>query len=268
VVNGPPQAATFVDAPPLAWPDTWLQHHRHHHHRFDRTPDCPGAEVEASRGCPYACTFCAKIDFRDRYRRRRLDLLLAEIDALIEQGVGYLYFIDEIFLPQRPLLEALCRRNVAFGVQTRIDLWKPELLDLLGSAGCVSVEAGVESLTPAGRAALDKNCRLSTEDLSALLIHARRRIPFVQANLIRSAGDDAAMVARWRDSLQAQGVWANDPVPLFPYPSTPDYRRLWGEPDDQAWERAHAHYLRQFTAFSDIQDARPLPLPELECLPC
>jgi radical SAM superfamily enzyme YgiQ (UPF0313 family) len=149
-VNGGPQATDFVDTAPLFWPHEWVQRHRHHHHRFDSSPDLPGAEVEASRGCPYACTFCAKLDFRDRYRRRRLDLLLAEIDALIRQGVGYLYFIGEIFLPQRPLLEALCQRDVRFGVQTRIDLWKPEMLDLLGEVGRVSVEAGVESLTQEG----------------------------------------------------------------------------------------------------------------------
>jgi anaerobic magnesium-protoporphyrin IX monomethyl ester cyclase len=57
-------------------------------------------------------------------------------------------------------------------------------------------------------------------------------------------------------------------VPLFPYPSSPDYRRLWGEPDEQAWERAHAHYLRQFEVFSDIQEANPVPLAELEKLVC
>ena len=52
-------------------------------------------------------------------------------------------------------------------------------------------------------------------------------------------------------------------MPLYPYPSSPDYRRLWGEPDDEAWERAHAHYLGQFDQFSDIQEERPLPLREL-----
>jgi B12-binding domain/radical SAM domain protein of rhizo-twelve system len=263
-VNGGPQVASFADLPALDWPDDWIGRHHHHHHRFDVVPDGPGAEVEASRGCPYACSFCAKIDFRDRYRRRALPALLTEIDRLIAQGVRYIYFIDEIFLPQRPLLEALRERPVQFGLQTRIDLWKPEMLDLLGAAGCVSVEAGVESLTPEGREALDKKCRLSTDELSTLLIRARRSIPFVQANLIRSAGDDAAMIAAWREGLQREGVWANDPVPLFPYPSSPDYRKLWGTPDDDAWERAHAHYLAQFGQFSDIQNARPLPLPELE----
>ncbi|HJS86680.1 MAG TPA: TIGR04295 family B12-binding domain-containing radical SAM protein [Acetobacteraceae bacterium] len=262
--NGAPRVARFVDLPALAWPDEWIARHRHHHHRFDAEPAGPGAEVEASRGCPYACTFCAKLDFRDAYRRRALPPLLAEIDALIAQGVEYIYFIDEIFLPQRPLLEALRERPIRFGVQTRIDLWKPEMLDLLGVSGCVSIEAGVESLTSEGRAALDKKCRLDTDELTALLVRARRTVPFVQANLIKSTGDDAARIAEWRQGLQRQGVWANDPVPLFPYPASPDYRRLWGEPDEAAWERAHAHYLAQFDAFSDIQESRPLPLPVLE----
>jgi hypothetical protein len=59
-------------------------------------------------------------------------------------------------------------------------------------------------------------------------------------------------------------VWANEPVPLFPYPGSPDYRRLWGLPDDAAWERAVDYYLDRYANFSDIQEARPLRLPELE----
>ncbi len=268
VTTGAPHAGRFVDLPALRWDQAWIDRHHHHHHRFDREPQGPGAEVEASRGCPYHCSFCAKIDFRDGYRRRDLAPLLEEIDGLVAQGVTYIYFIDEIFLPNRVLLEALVSRPVAFGIQTRIDLWKPDMLDLLGAAGCVSIEAGVESLTAEGRAALDKGCRMSTDDLAERLIHARRSVPFVQANLLEVAGDDAGLVAGWRDRLRARGVWANDPVPLYPYPSSPDYRKLWGLPDDHAWERAHTHYLGQFEAFSDIQDGRPLPLPDLEAACC
>ncbi len=261
---GAPFVSRFVDLAALHWPDHWIHRHGHHHHRFDARPDGPGAEVEASRGCPYRCSFCAKIDFRDQYRRRELSIVLEEIDRLIAQGVTYVYFVDEIFLPQKPLLEALVHRPIAFGVQTRIDLWKPDMLDLLGQAGCVSIEAGVESLTVEGRAALDKNCRMSTDDLAERLIYARRSVPFVQANLITSEGDDRHLIDAWRERMQANGIWANDPVPLFPYPSSPEYHRLWGKPDDGAWERAHAHYMRAFGVFSDIQESRPLALPELE----
>lgn len=267
-VNGGPQAAHFVGMAPLYWPQEWIARHSHHHHRFDAAPTGPGAEVEFSRGCPYNCTFCAKENFRNAYRRRPPDAVIAEIAHLQRQGVEYVYFIDEIFLPNVELLEDLVGHGLKFGVQTRIDLWKPEQLELLGRAGCVSIEAGVESLSEEGRATLAKRCRLSTEELTSRLVAARRHVPFVQANLIAMADDDEGTVERWRDAMRAAGVWANDPVPLFPYPGSPDYRRLWGDPDDAAWERAHAHYLAQFATFSDIQEERPAPLHELELECC
>lgn len=268
VSNGSVHASSFIDHPALEWPSDWIAAHSHHHHRFDDNQVGFAAEVEASRGCPYNCSFCAKIDFRDAYRRRNHEAVIAEIDRLIAQGVGYIYFIDEIFLPQKALLEALVDRDVKFGVQTRIDLWKPELLKLLGAAGCVSIEAGLESLTVEGRAMLAKRCRLGTEELAALLVDARRHVPFVQANLIGVVEDDPALVDYWRKHLIDNGVWANEPVPLYPYPSSPSYRELWGEPDDVAWERAHEHYLASFRTFSDIQEKRPRPLAELEATCC
>ena len=263
-VNGGPQAAPFVDQPPLQWPDEMIRRHLHHHHRFEATPVGPGAEVEASRGCPYSCTFCAKDNFRNGYRKRPASAVLQEIDALRHQGVEYVYFIDEIFLPNRELLEGLVSRGLKFGVQTRIDLWKPEMIALLGRAGCVSIEAGVESLTPEGRELLAKKCRMTTDELADRLVTARNHVPFVQANLIEVPQDDDDVVQQWRDKMRRAGVWANDPVPLYPYPGSPDYRKLWGEPDDHAWERAHDYYLGLFERFSDVQEQRPVPLRELE----
>jgi B12-binding domain/radical SAM domain protein of rhizo-twelve system len=263
-VNGGPQAAPFVDQPPLTWPDEMIRRHHHHHHRFEAEAKGPGAEVEASRGCPYSCTFCAKENFRNKYRRRPAETVLNEIDGLRAQGVAYVYFIDEIFLPNQQLLDGLVARGLKFGVQTRIDLWKPEMLELLGRAGCVSVEAGVESLTPEGREALAKRCKMTTDELADRLTTAKRHIPFVQANLIEMPQDEDEAVQRWRAKMNDAGVWANDPVPLYPYPGSPDYTRLWGAPDDTAWERAHEHYLNLFDRFSDVQEQRPVPLRELE----
>ena len=216
-IQGPPAATPFVDTAAVSWPDEWIARHAHHHHRFDEHRQGFGAEVEASRGCPYNCSFCAKNDYRDAYRRRDLPLVLQEIDRLIAQGVGYIYFIDEIFLPQRALLEALVDRKVKFGVQTRIDLWKPDLLALLGRAGCVSIEAGIESLTVEGREALAKRCRLQTEDLAELLFIARRHVPFVQANLIGMEQDSQALVdvlARPSHCRRSLGERAGAALPL------------------------------------------------------
>ena len=266
-VNGGPRAADMTALPPLRWPEETIACHAHHHHRFDAQPTRPGAEMEASRGCPYHCSFCAKDNYRDRYRKRPLPTVLRELDGLIAAGADYIYFIDEIFLPDERLLHEIASRGIQFGVQTRIDLWSLEMLDLLGAAGCRSIEAGVESISVEGRAALDKRCKLSTEELVERLLRARATVPFVQATLMESRADDPDAVTAWRERLVANGVWANAPVPLFPYPGSPDYTRLWGAPDEQAWERAHAYYLQRFETFSDVQEQRPVRLPILEQTP-
>ena len=263
-VQGGPHASDMAALPALQWPEPMILRHRHHHQRFDRPSWGPGAEIEASRGCPYHCSFCAKDNFRNRYRQRPLTVILEELDGLLAPGVEYVYFIDEIFLPNEALLEALAVRKVVFGIQIRIDLWSPAMLDLLGRAGCVSVEAGVESISSEGRSLLDKRCKLSTDELSERLTQAKKSVPFVQANLLDAKVDDPQAIQAWRRQLERYGVWANEPVPLLPYPGSPDYTKKWGLPDDQAWERAHAYYLKAYAEFSDIQEAQPLPLPHLE----
>jgi anaerobic magnesium-protoporphyrin IX monomethyl ester cyclase len=258
---------------PLDYSDYPVERHTHMHHIFPGNGAdhlLRGAEVEFARGCPYSCTFCNKTLFRNKYRERELSSVLAEIDQLIGRGVDYIYFIDEIFgvgKQVRQLLKEIALRPISIGFQSRIDLWDEETFDLLGQANCVSFECGIESLTEAGRDEMNKNCRLTTDRIAELLIAARQRIPWVQANLIKTSKDDPAMVFAWQQRLKAEGVWVSEPVPMFPFPGSPQYIETFGaQPDDYAWERAHSFYLDLFgdKGFSDIQEQRPLPLTELE----
>jgi anaerobic magnesium-protoporphyrin IX monomethyl ester cyclase len=265
------------ELPPLNYSEYPVELHRHKHHVFAGHGGDSlklGAEIEFARGCPYSCTFCNKTLFRDKFRQRDTAVVLAEIDALISRGVDYIYFIDEIFgagKQVRGLLEEIAKRPVAIGFQSRIDLWNEETLELLGRAHCISFECGIESITEEGRESLNKHCRLGTDAISQLLITARRHIPWVQANLIKTTEDDPGQVAAWQSRLKAAGVWVSEPVPMFPFPGSPEYVQTFGaSPDDNAWERAHAFYLRLFAdaGYSDIQDQHPLPLPELEREAC
>lgn len=250
--------------------------HTHLHHVFSGIPagisGKLGAEVEFARGCPWSCSFCNKTLFRNKYREREVSAVMKEIDSLIARGVGYIYFIDEIFgvgNQVRTLLEEIANRPVSIGFQSRIDLWNEESLALLGRARCISFECGIESITEEGRDAMRKNCRLSTERISELLTVARQHIPWVQANLIKTTEDDPALVQAWQQQMKKVGVWVSEPVPMFPFPGSPQYVQTFAaQPDDQAWERAHRHYLDQFAekGYSDIQDQNPLPLEELECV--
>lgn len=242
--------------------------HKHRHHVFHG--EGHGAELEFARGCPWACSFCNKTLFRNKFRERDVDEVLAEVDRLVARGVDYIYWIDEIFgvgKNVQRLLQELAKRPISIGLQTRIDLWNEETLDLLGNARCISMECGVESITAEGRDALNKGCRVGTPRLTQLLIYARKRIPWVQANLILTEHDDRNEIRIWQEQLKAEGVWVSDPVPMFPYPGTPMYQQMFGPIDDQAWERAHHYYTNVFRekGYSDIQDQAPAAIEDLEC---
>jgi len=260
--------------PMLDYSDYPVERHSHLHHVFPG--HCAdhlklGAEVEFARGCPYSCTFCNKTLFRNKFRERNLSVVLAEIDQLIARGVEYIYFIDEIFgvgKQVRTLLQEIAKRPLSIGFQTRIDLWNEETLEMLGKAHCVSFECGIESITEEGREEMNKNCRLSTDRIGDVLLYARKFIPWVQANLIKTAKDDPAAIQAWQNRLKSNGVWVSEPVPMFPFPGSPEYVTTFGaQPDDEAWERAHSFYLNLFAdkGYSDIQDQHPRSLAELEC---
>lgn len=243
-----------------------LRQHRHHVFRGSGR----GAEVEASRGCPWACVFCNKTLFRNQFRERPVAAVLSEVEALARAGFDYIYFIDETFgcgKSTPALLEGLRSLPVSFGMQTRIDLWNEDTLEALAAAGCVSLECGIESITPAGRQRFHKGCRISTDRMQQLLRAARQHIPWVQANLIADEDDDLEAIHTWRAALMAAGVWVSQPVPIFAFPGSPLYTKLFGAPDDEAWERAHRHYLEHNRArgyFSDVQDQAPEALEALE----
>ncbi|MFB3916391.1 MAG: TIGR04295 family B12-binding domain-containing radical SAM protein [Terriglobales bacterium] len=253
---------------PLDFHNFNVEGHTHRHHVF--FGEGHGAELEFARGCPWACNFCNKTLFRNKFRERSVDAVLTEVDRLVARSVDYVYFIDEIFgvgKNVRRLLEGIAERRVNIGFQTRIDLWNEESLDLLGRAHTISIECGIESITDEGRDELNKGCRMPTERLTELLIYARQRIPWVQANLILTEKDDKDDIRRWQDKLKAHGVWVSEPVPMFPFPGTPLYLQMFGQPDDHAWERAHHYYTSVFggKGYSDIQEQRPAPIEDLEC---
>ncbi len=245
-----------------------VEAHTHRHHVFSGHGH--GAELEFARGCPWACSFCNKTLFRNKFRERSVDAVLEEIDRLISRGVDYIYWIDEIFGVGKNVLRLLteiAKRPISIGLQTRIDLWTEETLDLLGRAHCISMECGIESITEKGRDELNKNCQMSTDRISELLIYARGRIPWVQANLILTEHDERADIRAFQERLKREDVWVSEPVPMFPYPGTPMYGQLFGAIDDEAWERAHQYYTNTFRekGYSDIQAQAPASIEELEC---
>ena len=156
---------------------------------------------------------------------------------LIAHGVEYVYFIDEIFLPDR-LLEALasrpsssaCRPASTSGIRdARSARRAPD--------ACRSRRASRASAR--GRDLLAKRRRLTTEEFTERLIHAKERVPFVQANLLDAEVDDPDEVERWREHLQRARRLGEQAGAAVSLSRLPRLHEALGRAGRRAWERAH-----------------------------
>jgi radical SAM superfamily enzyme YgiQ (UPF0313 family) len=108
--------------------------------------------VQASRGCPYDCSFCTVTPyFGNRFRYRDPTDILAEIRSFPRKLV---VFLDDNLLGDpvrvRPLLEGMCELGVRWGSQTNLRFAEdPELLKLVARSGCIGLFVGIESVAGA-----------------------------------------------------------------------------------------------------------------------
>jgi anaerobic magnesium-protoporphyrin IX monomethyl ester cyclase len=113
------------------------------------TPEDMGL-IMTSRGCPYACTYCATDVRRTSYRS--VGHVLEEIEAVrYRYGTVQFSFKDDSFTVNRGRIEELCERMIAerlpihWECTTRVNLVTEDLLRKMKRAGCNSVKIGIES---------------------------------------------------------------------------------------------------------------------------
>ncbi len=118
------------------------------------------------RGCFYSCTFCNDRAMREIYeqhgcayhRRRSVDNVIAELRRVKEHyRPRHIEFHDDIFGSDPEWLAEFSRRyaeeiGIPFNMQTHPLLLDPHKLELLARCGCVTVEIGVQSVSPEIRA--------------------------------------------------------------------------------------------------------------------
>ena len=174
-----------------------------------------GLLLEASRGCPWSCAYCAKAPVRDSYGRRPADMVEAEIEQVSELGADYVFFIDETFNITGPefvhLLGLLHSRKLRFGFQGRPDLITDQIAVQLSEAGCVYVELGIDTVSDTLSSGIGR--RLSLERAHAGLQACREHIPLVRFNRLNLQTADYVELLG-----SAPEDWEYPPDPAFPYP--------------------------------------------------
>jgi radical SAM superfamily enzyme YgiQ (UPF0313 family) len=110
----------------------------------------PISLLQFSRGCRFACTFCAVSQYFERkHYLRRIDEVLREIES---QKRRFLFFIDDNIASNRAALRELCQELIPLKVhwisQASLDVTHDaKLMELMQRSGCWGNVMGFESIT-------------------------------------------------------------------------------------------------------------------------
>ncbi|MEK7689744.1 MAG: radical SAM protein [Bdellovibrionota bacterium] len=113
--------------------------------------------IEMTRGCPFACNFCAISSFWDQsYRTKSTERILEEIRLLVKDGRSHIYLADDNFGMQKRRMTELFERilqeglDVRFFAQIRTDtvVKNPEMIELAARGGLYGVLVGFDTYNP------------------------------------------------------------------------------------------------------------------------
>lgn len=187
--------------------------------------------VQATRGCPFRCTFCTVPDLNPGFRVRPVEEVVRDVAATHfsrwwEEKV--VWFWDDNLLVKRGWAKELLREMRGLDrwwlTQASIDIVKDrELLDLMERSGCIGIFLGIESLDEADLRSVDKRQNKAAEYAAAIQKLHDRGI-CVMAGFISGFDDQTPeAIARTADRLNAIGVDVPFLSILTPFRGTPLY---------------------------------------------
>lgn len=224
-------------------------------------PYLPITLMQFSRGCRFACTFCAISQYFTRgHFVRPTEEVVAE---LATQDRKLVFFVDDNLLSNhaaaKEFLRALIPLKIRWVSQASIDMTEdPELMDLLEASGCVGNVIGFESLERSTLREMAKGPALRHREEGGWDRYARA-VEVLRAHHLQTWG--AFTLGHDHDTVESIRATADFAIEhkfcfaafniLMPYPGTPLYDRLAAEGrllhDGQWW--LHPDYRFNHAAF-------------------
>jgi radical SAM superfamily enzyme YgiQ (UPF0313 family) len=222
--------------------------------------------MEVTRGCPYACDFCALTGAGTRFETRPVQQVVRDIRRMQSALAGIVkgwrrrlvMFYDNNLAGNLRYFRELCDALQPLGIEwatclTFNVLTQRELLKRMFDSGCRAVFVGLETFNPRALADFHKPQNKLSQVRDALA-QARDEGILVTAGLILSPlHDDPDYIRSLPQHLSGSGLH----VPTFlcfetPIPGTPFFDRLARQPEPALLPHA---LLRDFNAYTLV--ARP-----------
>jgi len=219
----------------------------------------PMALMQYSRGCRFACSFCAVSQYFDKkHYIRRIDEVLREIT---EQERKFIFFVDDNIGSDRKALKELCRELIPLKIhwfsQASLDLTRdPEIMKLMADSGNVGNVTGFESITRASLKESKKSPNLPRfanyeQEVKVLREYGMQTWAAFTLGYDNDTYD--SIMATMEFALKNRFTFAAFNI-LMPYPNTPLYRRLEQEGrllyDGKWW--LHPEYRFNNAAFTPV----------------
>lgn len=216
----------------------------------------PISLLQFSRGCRFACSFCAVSQYFDRrHYLRRIDEVLHEIEA---QGRRFLFFVDDNIASDRRALRELCQALIPMKVnwvsQASLDVARdPALMDLMRQSGCWGNVVGFESINADSLRDARKSANLPgfacyRNEIRELREQGMQTWAAFTLGYEHDTVDSIAATTEF--ALENRFSFAAFNI-LMPYPGTPLYERLAGDSrllyDGRWW--LHPEYRFNHAAF-------------------
>jgi len=194
----------------------------------------PISLMQFSRGCRFACKFCAVSRyFKRNYYLRQIDEVVREIE---QHHSKFIFFIDDNIATDHKALAELCHALIPLKIhwisQASLDVTKnPTLMKLMQQSGCWGNVLGFESINPLSLREAKKSPNIIAFDYYQQ-----------ETNILRDHGmqtwaaftlgydhDTVETIAQTMEfALKNRFAFAAFNI-LMPYPSTPLYQQLQQE---------------------------------------
>lgn len=123
------------------------------YHKLKWLREAPAIPIDAGRGCPFSCTFCATSTFwKHKFRLKPVERIVHEIKTLKNQyGIDRFEFCHDIFTLNLKKVEQFCdaliaeKLEIRWRCSTRANLIPKELLLKMKQAGLELVFLGIET---------------------------------------------------------------------------------------------------------------------------
>ena len=189
-------------------------------------------------GCPFDCDFCSRPVFGNRFRRRKLNSVFAEIEQI--RGLGYdsLWIADDNFTLDLNFLREFCRRiagkNIHWSCLSRVTGIQADIPALMKASGCRRVHLGLETGNHETLALMKKKATLE-EGRNAVHLFHQAGIEVAAFFIVGYPGETIQSIEdtfRYALDLQLDSISFNVPYPLpgsqlFERVSKVDQTRDW-----------------------------------------